>query len=718
MNKRILFFLSFLVFSLSFGAAQSQNVPFRKYCGSDSMTQVAMQQYPDYARNRKVFNDFIKSLNNQSIARLNASPNFTIPIVVHIVHTYGADNISDAQVHDAVRIINEDFSKSNPDTSQVIAAFQSRYANVGFEFKLAKKDPNGDCTTGITRTYSALTNKADDNVKALIGWDPTKYLNIWVVNTISFGAGGYSYYPCGVPQSIEGVVVLNTQFGSIGRSNGGNFAARTLTHEIGHYMGLPHVWGGTNDPGLAGNCGSDDGIADTPNTIGTTGFSCNLNANSCGGVNGNPDPDGTLPDNVQNYMDYSSCARMFTNGQKAVMVGALTMFCRSNLVTQANLVATGTNTGFTASCKPIADFHTYTDRICEGTAVSFSDHSYNTLSSTGQTYLWSFPGGTPSSSTLQNPVVTYNTAGVYDVTLTTTNAIGSTTTTKQGSIKVKRAVSTVGLPFFYGFESASFPVDPSNPEMDWEIIKPGTVGWERTLVAPATGTSSARVRNPNLAKGTVNTLITPGINLTNATGATLKFKVASAQKTSASADRLAVYISKDCGNTWVIRYNKAGSTLATNNGVLINGSFNPGPSDYRQETVILAPGFIGPNTLFKFEATSDQGNSLFLDDIEINGQISGVSEEKALEANFNVYPNPSHGEATVSFVLPAVSDYTLEVYTLTGQQIGKSLNSKNKSGNQEIKLNAVTGQQQLPAGVYLVKLSANGFTTQKKAIVF
>ena len=721
MNKKLLFYLSSMALSLSFGSAQSQNIPFRNYCATDSMTNAALQQYPDYARGRQAFKDMVKTLDTSPNAAYlrQGAVNYTIPIVIHIIHTYGADNISDAQVHDAVRVINEDFAKLNADTSLVSAPYQSRYANVGFQFKLAQKDPNGNCTTGITRTYSTLTNSAGDNVKALVDWSPSKYLNIWVVENIASGAGGYSYLPCGVPQNIEGVVIRNTQFGSIGKSYGGNLSVRSLTHEIGHYMGLPHVWGGSNTPGATSNCGMDDGIGDTPNTIGSATQICSLNANTCPIDKTQPDPDGTLPDNVENYMDYSNCGRMYTNGQKTVMVNALlNQPCRSNLATPANLIATGTNPGYTASCAPISDFSSNSNRVCEGTAVSFTAQSYNTVAGSNVTYAWTFPGGVPATSTLANPVVTYNTFGVYDVTLTTSNNIGNHTITKTGTVTVNKSVSSVGAPFTYGFETNTFPIDPANADMNWNIIKPGSVGWEQTSIAAATGNSCARVRNPNLAKGTINAMITPGINLTNITGATMTFKVASAQKTTATAERLAVYISKDCGQTWLLRFNKAGAALATNNGVLVNGSFAPTSNEWRQESINLTPGIIGQNTMFKFEVTSDQGNSLFLDDIEINGQISGVAENQALQTSFNVYPNPSNGQATVTFALPTHTDYSLEVYTITGQQIGSAFAKQKQSGKQEVKLSDIIGGNQLKAGVYLVKLHANGFTTLKKAIVF
>ena len=710
MKKKILFLLSSLAFSLGLGTAHSQNVPFRKYCATDSMTAEAMRQYPDYARERKKYEVFVRNLDQKTIARLTSGPSYTIPIVVHVIHTYGADNISDAQVYDAVRIINEDFSKTNADTSAVVAAYQPIYANVGFEFKLAKKDPNGNCTTGITRTYSTLTNNADNNVKSLIMWDPTKYLNIWVVNTISFGAGGYSYLPCGVPQNIEGVVILNTQFGSIGKSNGGNFSARSLTHEIGHYMGLPHVWGGSNTPGDPANCGMDDGIADTPNTVGSTGFSCNTNVYSC-------DPNAARPDNVQNYMDYSSCARMFTQGQKAVMVGALSMSCRSNLSTQANLLATGTNVGYTAvPCAPIPDFKTSASRVCEGTTITFTDQSYNAPINSSVTYQWSFPGGNPATSTAQNPTVTYTNPGIYNVSLTTTNTNGFNSVTKTNAIKVNALVSPLSAPYQNGFESSTFPVDTVNALQSWEIDKPGSIGWERTGFAAANGSASARVRLSNLPTGSVTTLISPSIDFTNVTGAALKFKIANAQKTSTGTDRLSVYFSKDCGNTWIMRYSKSGAALATNGGTLAT-TFTPSASQWRQEAISLNSSVAGPNTLIKFEVTSGQGTTLYLDDIEIIGnRITGIAEN--LEASeMNVYPNPSAGDATVSFALPATAEYALEVISLTGQQIGKTLVKQNQIGKQEVKLSDITGGPKLKAGVYLVKLQTNGFTTLKKAVV-
>lgn len=189
-----------------------------------------------------------------------------IPVVVHIIHNYGPENIDKSQVLNAIGILNRDFQKLNDDTISVIPAFKNIVGNPNFEFRLAKLDPDGNCTDGITRTVSELTFDADDNVKDLISWPTNKYFNIWVVDKISFEAGGYAYLPGTAPcNGCDGVVVLNSQFGNIGQSNGGNFSERTLTHEAGHWFNLNHTWGGSNDCGSS--CNGSDNVNDTPKTM-------------------------------------------------------------------------------------------------------------------------------------------------------------------------------------------------------------------------------------------------------------------------------------------------------------------------------------------------------------------------------------------------------------------------------------------------------------------
>jgi hypothetical protein len=179
--KRNLFFFSLLLSALSF----AQN---HKQCGATEMRNKAISENPHLVENRLKYLQQLDSIID--IQQKMESVIYTIPVVIHVMHTGGSSNISDAQIHDAIEIINEDFNKLNSDTSSVIVAFKGIIANVGVEFKLAQLDPNGNCTKGITRTYTNLTNDAGENVKDLIKWDPSKYLNVWVVSNIGIGAGG------------------------------------------------------------------------------------------------------------------------------------------------------------------------------------------------------------------------------------------------------------------------------------------------------------------------------------------------------------------------------------------------------------------------------------------------------------------------------------------------------------------------------------------------
>ena len=251
-----------------------------------------------------------------------------IPIVFHVVHNNGDENISDAQIHESILQLNEDFAAINPEISDVHPNFTSLIANVGLEFKLAELDPTGEPTTGINRIQSDLTyNGSDLALKQMIQWDPTMYLNIWVVHSSDGGNGSaFAYYPADVEGSgsiYDGVV---SSYWAVGRTETAVWTHyKILTHEIGHWANLKHTWGDQSGNQSNEGCAFDDAVDDTPNTIGNSG--CDLEASSC-----------DSQDNVQNYMDYSNCSNMFTNGQKTRMLASLNSEVggRSNLWTIEN----------------------------------------------------------------------------------------------------------------------------------------------------------------------------------------------------------------------------------------------------------------------------------------------------------------------------------------------------------------------------------------------
>lgn len=252
-----------LLFTTVVMSASAQHTHFN--CGTNEMHERALRNNPEIARHFEERDAFLANfLANYNERDLNDT--IIIPMVFHIIHQGGAENISDAQILDQMRILNEDYNKLNADTSVVLAPFRDIIANCHFEFRLAQIDPYGNCTNGIDRIFSPETNIGDDGSK-LNPWLRDRYLNVWVVNTMENGVAGYAYYPSATIDfpmaTVDGIIILHDYIGSIGTANPNR--SRALTHEIGHYLDLAHTWGSTNEPTVA--CG-DDAVADTPLTKG------------------------------------------------------------------------------------------------------------------------------------------------------------------------------------------------------------------------------------------------------------------------------------------------------------------------------------------------------------------------------------------------------------------------------------------------------------------
>ena len=415
MNKIIYSFIAFLSLGMTAMAQDHFN------CGTNHQHNLL------YADNPQLEKDYEKLFMN-GFTKSDDSTVFIIPIVFHILHEYGTENISDAQVLDQVAILNRDYRLLNNDTSLVIQEFKQLYGDAKIEFRLATIDPYGNCTNGIDRIYTHLTNQASD-VSKLNQWQRSKYMNVWVTKTIgSAGTAGYAYYPTATNGSsfyIDGILILNNYIGSIGTSS--PFNSRALTHEFGHTFSLAHPWGSTNDPGVA--CG-DDNIDDTPITKGWNFCP----ANSAASMICTPG----VAENYQNYMDYSYCSYMFTKAQITAMRNILqgTDGQRNQLITPENHAATGIDLVSPPVCVPKADFSATVKSTCVGSTVTFRDNSYNAPVTSWE---WTFPGGTPATSTAQNPSVVFNTPGAKDITLTVTNSAGSNTVTLPGYINISES---------------------------------------------------------------------------------------------------------------------------------------------------------------------------------------------------------------------------------------------------------------------------------------
>ena len=731
---KLLLLLAVLLTHLAASGQQLRALyPEQRYglrCATDSMQHLEWQRNPAAAQEYRDFMRGVAMMSAVEQARLFANPDVTVPVVVHIIHQGDASNISDAQVDDAIRILNEDFSKTNPDVGDIIPEFQPIHADIGFRFRLAKRDPNGNCTTGITRTFSTLTGTAGNNVKNLVRWDPSRYLNIWVVENIASGAGGYAYLPC-ASAAIDGIVIRSGQFGGIGRSCGNNFCKRSLTHEVGHYFGLPHAWGGSNTPGLATNCGDDDGIADTPNTTGvpsqncpaTTFRPCNPGSNT-GSSTPNNNPGGILA-NVQNYMDYSSCLRMFTLGQKTVMRASLTRTCRTTLTTADNLIATGTNDGYqVVPCAPVAAFQASRDNVCEGNAVTFTDYSYNFPAAASPQYEWSFPGATPATSTDRNPTVTYATPGLYDVTLIVITPSGRDTLKRERLVQVQGPNSGEQAPLAESFENAAFPVNnPTEPLRNWRITssQPGAqpLSWQRSTGVPSTGSGFLLAPNPLLPDGTVSTLISPNINLSGINGMiTLAFDRAYARRSASSNDALRVSFSTDCGLTWSSPVVYTSQALDTRSGSFIVNFVPTARTDWQTTTISLPAAYQGSQRfLVRFEAVSNgnAGNRICLDNVRITNLL-GTQDAELARRGIGVYPNPLTAETAVHFTLHTAERAAVRLTDMLGREVNSIPAKTYGAGAQAIRLQGANGST-LPAGVYMVHLTLGEQTFTTKVLV-
>ncbi len=657
---------------LSFLVSNSNGQDVKQPCGFHLFTNTSAQSTLEFEA---------KISRELSRKRLSSGSSHTlgiyfIPVVVHVIHNGGPENISDAQIASQIQILNEDFRKisgSNGDGNGV---------DTKIEFCLAKISPDGKCTNGIVRIKSSLTNHQTFQrglLKELSFWNPEKYLNIYVVNSINSGILGYSSFPGG-PADADGVVVRDDAFGNIGTVAPPSNLGRTLTHEIAHWFGLYHTF---QDGCGTDTCADGDKVCDTP-PVAAPNFVCPV-INSC-----NIDfPD--VNDQIQNYCDYTddACKNMFTAGQRDRMQATLTAI-RTNIWTYSNLIAVGCDTAYTAPsiCSVVADFTVSKSYLCQGSSISFTSICLNNPTN----YLWSFVGGSIASSTLEDPIVVYSTPGVFPVTLKVWNAGSADSITKSGYITVSTPPTGYPLGINEGFENPVFPwsgMTIENPDT--------SITWERTTLASYQGTASVRINNLiNINYGQSDALVLPPYNFTTYLSTPfLRFKWAYARSSPSYSDELIVLVSKDCGVNWQQVFYKNGSALVT--GPTQTTEYIPDASTvWKSANINLSAFSTQSNVLVKIVNVTDGGNCLYIDNINMGDTDliwTGVYDQ-LVENEISIFPNPFSSTLTIR------SDRQLNgsmvtVYNMIGQICFKQLLNK---GNQ------FQIQENLPKGLYIVEL--------------
>lgn len=672
----------------------AQNIN-RHVCGTDEYYRELCKKDPSILVHQQEAENLLLLQNTQmeGLATVNI-----IPVVFHIIHTNGSENISDSYIQAQIKRLNEDYSKTNSDISKVRTPFKTLAANLGIEFRLARIDPQGNCTNGITRYYSDLTVNADDPVKSLPGqyWDNKKYLNIWVVSSINSSGSvgtvlGRSAFPWMAASSplYDGILV---------RADWVGYDKRTLTHEIGHYLGLYHTFQngdyGTETACMNNDCYKNgDKVCDTP-PVADMNFGCDQLVNTCH----TETPDKL--DMIENYMDYTDCTYMFTTGQSTRVQGMISNF-RSTLYSAANLLATGVADLNNINCKVVANFTADEYNVCVGTPVNFVNTSYT---STNAQYIWEFSGGTPPVSFQKNQSVTYSTAGKYDVKLLVKNTLGKDSIIKKQAVVIYPQKG-YNLPFYESFESANLTNNL------WISSSPlNNIVWARSSKTAATGSYSYCVNNFETSRieDTISFTLPP-INLTGITAPLLVFKHAFAAKTSTHTDKLKIFVSDDCGVTWLPRYTRSPIQLPTTTTLYPTEFIPNNPALWVYNSIDLAFFQNKPNVLIRFNFTTGLGNNLYIDDIRV-GIVTDIEKKAFTADNIMIYPNPASKYLSLKFPAIQDNDYEISIHDL----LGNELFAKNITANQD-NIASINLQDAgiLKSGTYLIRIvSKNNIITK------
>ncbi len=608
------------------------------------------------------------------------------------------------------------------------------------EFKLAEFDPEGNLTTGITRKETSVERwdigsdmKYDDN-DGKDPWLSRDYLNIWIVSRLTEnGVAGFAQPGGSFPGNarIDGVVLLHNYTGTIGTASASDLG-RTGTHEVGHWLSLHHVWGGFNQGEEEPSClMEDDEVADTPFTF-DANFGCNFNRNQCSDEN----PD--FPDMVENYMDYasSSCQGLFTHGQKDRSLAVLNT-TRSQITTSSGIRERGEKDVMLVSVlnpangeKSCSNFTPMIEVVNFGSgnllyfeidySIGGQDYSHQWVASDGGIAPWNSLSDLPKKITVELPEVELSgeeTNYTFEVTLKNPNG-DDDFFVEDNTVSFEIETVNAGIePLFT--ESFDFIVFPP---IGWSIFNgDNSQHWrfksskDALLEVGVGDTECAMMDNFAYEEvGEVDELIMRPMDFTGDLGKiSLHFYHAYAlMDESSTSDVLSVMISSDCGNTFVPIAHLFAEELVTADPS--SGPFIPNEGDWQKNSISLSD-YINTNNhiIIKFSQTRGSGNNLFIDEVEIRSETTDIDAVISSTAEVRLYPNPTNSSIQLEFEAVETADLQLELIDKMGRQVyTETINTQNGLNQHRI------GLEELPSGVYFVKIQDGNQVHTKKLMVF
>lgn len=623
----------------------SPNYP---HCAFDELNQAygaeLRQEIKDYVKHA------VPDLAAQT--RNAVEPLLSVAVVVHVIHEGepigSGRNISDAQIEAQIKYLNEDFSSLNSQYFNTPGTWMNLAGTPNIQFCLANIDPNGNPTNGINRVEMEVTgsswnsNNINSTIKPAVNWDPEKYLNIYVVSipgtTAAGGVVGYSNYPTpglvGAPS--DGPVIDYNWFGAPGFPASGY---RPVTHELGHYFGLPHTFNGNS-------CSSDDNISDTPEIEeATRAYMQNLDCatgypagpNSCGN------------DHLYvNYMDYvnENCYTSFTQGQvnviRSVLEGTSNQFnygSREGLIDNAPLLCnlSDNDAGIVRLISPAESYCTADSVVPEVTLRNFgvvdlesATISYQINGGDKIEMEWEgslFPG--ENVDLVLPKFLPPN--GEYTIEIFTENPNGQVDERIENDVLeetqfVNLAVrppyyedfeGEIGLPTSNGFWS----FNPNGDDLFWRVSQETSAFGE--------GQTSAVIDNFAIAGqggtlGTIDALITRHFDLREMENTELRFEVAYAPQSTLQSDTLLVLIATECSQNFnQLVFSKGGNQLST--APATSTEFTPSSSQWRTEVVDLSAYDGMDDVTIAFVNLSGWGNRMFIDNLRVGLSCSSLT---------------------------------------------------------------------------------------------